>query len=178
MAIASLLAALPIAYGLTAALSALLRVEHDARLRRSARRERAGARDVLRRMWLFSECSEPELDLIASSAGEVAVPAGEALIREGELRREVFAVIDGAVEVRQKGRALPTKGGTELFGEIAAVSARPRTASVTAVSPVRALVVSEPSFSNLLRRAPHLQLKVLRTLAERGVPVWGAAFAR
>ena len=123
--------------------------------------------ELLRRTPLFSECSKRELAMIATIADQVDIPAGEAFIREGELGREFFAVVDGTVEVRRNGRKLPTKGGDEFFGEIALISAAPRNATVTATSPVRALVITEPGFSSLLRRAPQLQIKVLRALAER-----------
>jgi CRP-like cAMP-binding protein len=123
--------------------------------------------DLLRRTPLFSECSKRELALIATIADEVDIPAGEAFIREGERGREFFAVIEGTVEVRRNGRKLRMEGGNEFFGEIALISATPRNATVTAVSPVRALVITASEFSGVLRRSPHLQLTVLRTLAER-----------
>jgi PPM family protein phosphatase len=125
---------------------------------------------VLRGTPLFAECSKRELGLIATIADEVEIPAGEAFIREGERGREFFAVVDGTVEVRRNGRKMPVTGGNEFFGEIALISAAPRNATVTAVSPVKALVITEPGFSSLLRRTPQLQLKVLRALAERVAP--------
>ena len=75
---------------------------------------------------------------------------------------------------------MPIKGGSEFFGEIALISSAPRTATVAAVSRVKALVINEPDFTRLLLSSPHLQLKLLRTLAERGVLAfaWGTVFAR
>jgi len=46
----------------------------------------------------------------------------------------------------------------------------PRTATVTATAPVRALVLTDQSFKSLLERSPQIQLKVLRSLAERLAP--------
>jgi len=123
--------------------------------------------ELLRRTPLFSECSKRELAEIASIADEAEFPAGETLIREGERGHEFFAIAEGTVEVRRKGRKVPIKGGAEFFGETALISSTPRNATVTATSPVRALVVSEREFSRLLRQLPQLQLKVLRSLAER-----------
>ena len=123
--------------------------------------------ELLRRTPLFSKCSKRELASIAAIADEIDIPAGRDFIREGERGREFFAVVEGTVEVRRNGRKVPVKGGIEFFGEIALVSAAPRNATVTATSPVRAFVITEPAFSALLRESPQLQLKVLRTLAER-----------
>jgi CRP-like cAMP-binding protein len=47
------------------------------------------------------------------------------------------------------------------------VSNVPRTATVTALSPVRLLVVTDRDFRALLEHAPQIQLKVLEALAER-----------
>ncbi len=123
--------------------------------------------ELLRRTPLFSECSKSELSAIAGIADEVEIPKGEAFIREGERGREFFALIEGTVDVRRGGRKVTIKGGSEFFGEIALISAAPRNATVTATSPVRALVVTERAFAGLLRESPQLQLKVLRSLAER-----------
>jgi CRP/FNR family transcriptional regulator, cyclic AMP receptor protein len=126
--------------------------------------------ELLQRTPLFSECSKRELAEIAAIADELDIPAGQDFIREGERGREFFALIEGTVEVRRNGRKVKLKGGSEFFGEISLISATPRTATVTATAPVRALVITGPAFAALLRRSPQLQLKVLRSLAERLAP--------
>ncbi len=123
--------------------------------------------EVLRRTPLFSGCSKGELAAIAAIADEVEISEGKAFIREGERGREFFAVIEGTVEVRKKGRRMKIKGGNEVFGEIALVSNAPRNATVTAASPVSAFVITDRAFEGLMQRLPRLQLKVLRSLAER-----------
>ncbi len=123
--------------------------------------------ELLRRIPLFSKCSNRELGLIALLADEMNLPAGMAFIREGERGREFFAIVEGTVEVRRKGRKVDVKGGSDFFGEMALISAAPRNATVTATSPVRAFVITESAFSTLLREAPQLQTKVLSALAER-----------
>jgi len=123
--------------------------------------------EVLRRTPLFSGCSKGELAAIAAIADEVEISEGKAFIREGERGREFFAVIEGTVEVRKKGRRMKIKGGNEVFGEIALVSNAPRNATVTAASPVSAFVITDRAFEGLMRRLPRLQSKVLRSLAER-----------
>jgi len=123
--------------------------------------------ELLHRTPLFSGCSKRELGAIAAIADEIEIAAGTAFIREGERGREFVAVIEGAVEVRKKGRLVRVKGGSEFFGEIALLSAAPRNATVIATSAVRALVISDRAFDSLMQRSPQLQLKVLRSLAER-----------
>ena len=126
--------------------------------------------ELLRRTPLFSGCSKRQLGEIAAIADEIEIAEGKAFIREGERGREFFAVIDGTVDVRKKGRRVTVTGGNEFFGGIALLSGAPRNATVTATSPMRALVIASREFDGLMRRSPQLQVKLLRSLAERMAP--------
>jgi len=104
---------------------------------------------------------------VALVADEIDVREGKVLTSEGEPGREFFVLIEGAAEVRRRGRKVNTMTAGDFFGEIALVSARPRTATVTATSPVRLLVVTDRAFRELMRKVPSIQTKVLSTLADR-----------
>ena len=116
---------------------------------------------------LFSRCSKRDLRRIARLADEVDLPAGKVLARAGERGREFFVVLDGVVEVRKGSRTLRSLGPGDFFGEIALVGDVPRTATATARSPLRALVITDRSFRTLLRDEPAIQGKVLAAVAER-----------
>jgi CRP-like cAMP-binding protein len=115
---------------------------------------------------LFSECSNAELSRIASVADEVSFRPDRTLIKEGARGREFIVVLDGTVEVRRKGRRIPLKGG-DFFGEMALLTDKPRNATVTTTSDVRALVITDRAFQSLLRDNPQIQRKVLAALAAR-----------
>jgi CRP/FNR family cyclic AMP-dependent transcriptional regulator len=123
--------------------------------------------ELLRRAPLFAQCSKKELGEIALLADEIDMPDGKVLTREGESGREFFVLIEGGADVRRKGRKVNTMSAGDFFGEIALVSDRPRTATVTATSPVRLLVVTDRAFRELMRKMPSIQTKVMTTLAER-----------
>ena len=123
--------------------------------------------ELLKRVPLFAGCSKKELGEIALVADEIDFSAGKVLTREGDSGREFFVLVDGAAEVRRKGRKVRTMGSGDFFGEIALVSSRPRTATVTATAPGRLLVVTDRAFQQLLQKMPSLQLKVLTALADR-----------
>ena len=126
--------------------------------------------ELLRRVPLFSGCSKRELAEIALIADEIDVASGKTLIREGERGRQFIVIIDGSVKVSKKGRSVPIRGGAEFFGEIALLSDAPTNATVTTTSPVRALVVVDRGFRELIERSPGIQIRVLRSLAERLAP--------
>ena len=123
--------------------------------------------DVLRRVPLFSACSKRQLEAVASIADEIDLPAGKVLIREGERGREFFVLLDGEAEVTQGGQQIRTLGPGDFFGEIALISNTPRTATVVAETPLRALVITDRAFRTLLERMPELQPRVMQALAER-----------
>ncbi|MBD0330874.1 MAG: cyclic nucleotide-binding domain-containing protein [Thermoleophilia bacterium] len=126
--------------------------------------------DLLKRAPLFALCSKKELAEIATVADELDLPAGRALIREGERGREFFVLLEGEADVTQDGKQISTMKDGDFFGEIALVSDAPRTATVTARTPVRVLVVTDRAFHTVLERVPSIQLKVLKALAERLAP--------
>jgi len=92
------------------------------------------------------------------------------MTREGAPGREFFVLLDGTADVRKKGRKINTLGAGDFFGEISLVSRQPRTATVTATSPVRALVVTDYSFRHLLDESPQIKTKVMEAMAERLAP--------
>ena len=131
------------------------------RLRKNAKLE------LLRTVPLFAGCSKRQLGEIATLADELGLPKGTTLIQEGRQGHEFFALVDGEVEVKAKGRTSKRLQGGSFFGEMALVSSRPRNATVKALTPVRVLVVHETGFRRLMRDSPQIQLKVLQTLADR-----------
>jgi CRP/FNR family transcriptional regulator, cyclic AMP receptor protein len=125
--------------------------------------------EALRRAPLFEGLSRAELVRLARVTEDVEVPAGTALCREGQIGREFFVIVDGEVAVTRRGRRLATQRRGDFFGEIALLENIPRTATVTASSPLRFFVLTRPSFHRLLGDAPNVERKVLRALARRVV---------
>ena len=123
--------------------------------------------DLLKNVPLFAGCSKSELQKIASLADELDLGEGATLIREGERGREFIVIADGTVKVTRNGKHLRELGAGDFIGEIALVADVPRTATVTATSPVRLLVVTDRAFRGLLEQMPSLAKKVLQSLGER-----------
>jgi CRP/FNR family transcriptional regulator, cyclic AMP receptor protein len=122
---------------------------------------------LLKRIPLFADCTKAELIEIALSADEREAAEGDRLTEEGGRGREFFILVEGAVAVRRGGRKLAELGPGDWFGEIAILTYQPRTATVTATSPVRLLVISDRTFRRVVETTPRIALKVLRNVAER-----------
>jgi CRP-like cAMP-binding protein len=119
------------------------------------------------RVPLFCRLSKGELVRIAQLADEVDLPEGKRLTKEGSRGREFFVLLEGSADVERNGRRIATMRGGDFFGEIALVTDVPRTATVTTISPVRALVITDRAFRELLRDSPAIQGKVLEAIASR-----------
>jgi CRP/FNR family cyclic AMP-dependent transcriptional regulator len=122
---------------------------------------------LIKNVPLFTGCSKSELRKIASIADELDLREGAKLTREGERGREFLVLISGSAEVRQGTKLLTKLGDGDFLGEIALVLDTPRSATVTATSPVRLLVIERRAFKELLRDVPAIQTKVLEALASR-----------
>jgi CRP/FNR family transcriptional regulator, cyclic AMP receptor protein len=123
--------------------------------------------DLIKRTPLFEHCSKKDLQHIAQIADELDLRTGKVLMEEGERGREFFVIVSGNVEVRRKGRVVATLGPGDFVGEMALLSKAPRSATVTALTPVDVLVITDRAFLALLDRMPDLWHKVARALAER-----------
>ena len=116
---------------------------------------------------LFAECSKAELHQIAAIADEIYQPAGSWLTLYGTTGREFFVLIDGKVAVSRDRQPLATLTSGDFFGEIALIMNVKRSATVTATTNVRLLVISRVAFQRLLREVPSIQGKLLQALATR-----------
>jgi CRP-like cAMP-binding protein len=125
---------------------------------------------LLRRAPLFANCSKDELTLIGGIADEIDLREGKELTRQGAPGREFFVLIEGTADVLKDGQKVNSLEGGDFFGEIALVHHAPRTATVVATSPVRALVVTERNFRRILDSSPEIQRKVMVALADRLAP--------
>jgi CRP-like cAMP-binding protein len=134
------------------------------RLRKDAKIE------LLKRAPLFAHCSKRELGAIGGIADEIDLKEGRELTKQGAPGREFFVLVEGSADVLRSGQKVNSLKPMDFFGEIALVHRGPRTATVKATSPVRALVITERNFRRLMEEQPDIQRKVLEALAERVAP--------
>jgi CRP-like cAMP-binding protein len=123
--------------------------------------------ELLKGVPLFEECSKRDLNEIAGIADEIDLREGKELTKQGGPGREFFVLVEGAADVKKGTRRVNQLGPGDFFGEIALVTKRPRTATVVATSPVRALVITDRSFRRLLEHQPQIQGKVMSAIAAR-----------
>jgi CRP-like cAMP-binding protein len=123
--------------------------------------------DLLKGVPLFAGCSKGELEALALTADELDVREGTILTREGKPGREFFVLIEGTVDVSREGTKIAELGAGDWLGEIALLTESPRTATATATTPARILVVTDRAFRQVVEKMPSIALKVLASVGER-----------
>ncbi len=116
---------------------------------------------------LFAELNEHERNQIARWADEVEVAEGEHLVHQGAFAHEFFVILEGSAKVTQDDRDLTELGAGDFFGEIALLEEDRRTASVTATSPMKVVVMFGRDFRQMDHQMPHVAEKVRQAIEER-----------
>jgi CRP-like cAMP-binding protein len=123
--------------------------------------------DHLASVSLFSACSKKELQAVARASDQVDLAEGRALCEQGSIGREAFIILDGSAEVKRNGRKVATLTAGDCFGELALLDHGPRTATVTATTPLKVLVIGAREFAGVLDEVPPIAHKLLKSLAGR-----------
>ncbi len=88
---------------------------------------------LIRGLPIFAPLNQPIVERLALALRRIEVPAGTAVITEGDVGDRFYIVESGRVEATYRGEHLSYAGPGEPFGEIALLHDVPRTASVTTV---------------------------------------------
>ena len=123
--------------------------------------------ELLGNVRLFSSCTNRELGRIASLVDEVDAPKGKVIVRQGEPGRECFVIRDGRAKASVRGKGSVKLGPGSFFGEMSLLDGGPRSATVTAETDMRLLVLGSREFSSLVNEVPNVAVRMMRGLAER-----------
>jgi CRP/FNR family transcriptional regulator, cyclic AMP receptor protein len=116
---------------------------------------------------LFASVSKNGIRSIVSASTEVDVRSGRALVREGDFDRDLYVIMRGEATVTQRGRKLAMLGPGDFFGELAFLERSPRTATVTAATDMRLMVLSHREMAEIVEREPAVARQMLEALARR-----------
>lgn len=110
---------------------------------------------------LFKDLSEEELLGVVRGLRLLRFDAGDVVVSEGERSEGLFVIATGAVKVfirSPTGRnvAVATLPEGQFFGEIASLSGRARSATVTAAAHTELLALDAPALRELVKRYPRI----------------------
>lgn len=134
---------------------------------KSAKFQKTAKADLIGGVGLFAGLNQREVTRLAAMVDELRVDAGHVLCREGKPGSEFFVIAEGRAEATLRHEHLAYLGAGAFFGEMSLLDRGPRSATVTAVTPMHLLVLDARSFLGLLAEHPAVARKVMRGLAER-----------
>ena len=103
--------------------------------------------DVLATVPLFSMLSKRELAKLAKDVHERTFPSGAVLTEQDEFGSIFTVIAEGRATVSVNARTVATLGPGDFFGEMALIdSTNRRSATVTADTDLRALMLTQPVF--------------------------------
>jgi CRP/FNR family cyclic AMP-dependent transcriptional regulator len=121
--------------------------------------------DLLAGVPLFSGLSQRQLKKLARDFTERQIRSGTTVVREGEMSGVgFFILVEGEAAVSVGGTDVARLGPGDHFGELALVSKRVRTATVTAVTDSRCLVIALWDFRSFVQGNPDVAWKLLEHL--------------
>jgi len=132
------------------------------------RREFVDTWNLVAKVPLFRSLDAARIAAVAGVLRARRAERGERLIRKGDQADSMYFIVSGDVEVDQENAA--PKGrltAGDFFGEIALIADRTRTATITALSPCKLLVLHKDDFESFMRSHPDLQAAVREAARRR-----------
>ncbi len=118
--------------------------------------------DDLKRVPLFSELSQRQLGRLGRAFRELRLEAGTSVVQQGTMSGVGFFIItEGEATVTVDGKQVVELGPGDHFGELALISRRERTATVTARTGLRCLEIRFWDFREFALENPDVTWKLL-----------------
>jgi CRP/FNR family cyclic AMP-dependent transcriptional regulator len=110
--------------------------------------------------------SESQMRELVGIADESSAKQGATLFSEGQPGDALLVVLEGQVEVTKRQASLATLEQGSVLGEMSLLDGDTRSATATALSDVKFLVISNARFQKLLAADNVAALKIVHNLAQ------------
>jgi CRP/FNR family cyclic AMP-dependent transcriptional regulator len=132
----------------------------------------ADKRAILKNHYLFSKLSAKHIDRLANCIVGKSVPRATSICAKGDPGSSLFAICQGAVKITVPSvdghdAVFNLIGKGDIFGEIALLDGRPRTADAIAITDCELFVIERRDFLPLVREEPEIALKLIEILCAR-----------
>ncbi len=123
--------------------------------------------ELLGTVGLFAGLPKRKLQQVADMCREHSFAPGDAIVSEGDRSGRFYLIVEGDASVKVHGRLVATLGPAEYFGEFAVLDQAPRSATVTAITPVRAYSLASITLRPLLKEEPEITYRLLLNACQR-----------
>ncbi len=122
--------------------------------------------NLLKNVPLFANLNKKNLKEIAEITEEIQKETGTVLAHEGKTGHAFVFVVKGNVKVEKNGKFVNRLSSGDFFGEISLIDGQPRTATVTAETDVKLLVLHSSYFDEIVDKVPGLSKEIMRALCK------------
>lgn len=121
---------------------------------------------------VFGNLKPTEQDQLRKIAQERSFLSGQEIFREGDSGDGIYIVKEGAVEIsvamgQNVRRVFVKLGPGEMFGEMAVLELKPRSATATAVGETKVYFIPRDELLHMLEGSPALSLDFVREISQR-----------
>jgi len=120
--------------------------------------------------------SDEERRILGENCRPIELQRGNVLMRQGDAAVSMFIVLEGAISIAintpagdQQEVAVSAAG--DVVGEMSLMTGAPRTATVTALTRLRALEITRETIDAMLKKNPELFERFSRVLAQRQLEI-------
>src|SRR5260370_16388197 len=117
--------------------------------------------EMLRTMPLFRHLTYKEQTAVLSIATTQSFEVDEEIVSEGDHGDDLFIMVKGRVMIEKNGVQIAEVQTGGHFGEMGLVDNAPRSATVRAIEPTRAMLIPRADLMTLMKREPLLAFKML-----------------
>lgn len=93
--------------------------------------------------------------------------SGKTIFEEGEPGEKMYIVRQGIVQLSVSGKPIVTVGTGGIFGEMALIDRKPRSATAKAKTDCELIPINHSRFFSLVQQNPAFAIEVMKVLAER-----------
>ncbi len=132
----------------------------------------ADKRAMLQNHYLFCKLTPKHIDRLAACMVGKSVPRATNIVAKGDPGSSLFAIWQGTVKISApsvdgRDAVFNLIGKGDIFGEIALLDGRPRTADAVAITDCELFVIERRDFLPLVREEPEIALKLIEILCSR-----------
>jgi CRP-like cAMP-binding protein len=127
----------------------------------------ANAADVLHQVPIFSMCTKRDIEKLLQDVHDRTFGPGTVLTEQDEQGTLFTVIVDGSATVSVNGKDVRTLHGGEFFGEMALITRSSRSATVTADTDVRCLMISQTVFRPFAMFHPDVMWALLVLMVQR-----------
>jgi len=127
---------------------------------------------ALRRVELFAQMTDDELNALADRLKYAQFAKGNIISRQGAVAHWLYIIINGEAEVffetpNGERRSVNILSKGSFFGEMGMMTGEPRSASVIATSDVECYRLDKEAFAGIMQARPSLAEEITHILVER-----------